>query len=171
MREQKDLRLFIKAAVDEQGVFEGLASTYGNIDLQGDVILPGAFSKSLGDRGGEIPILWQHNSAEPIGIGTLTDSAEGLRIRGELVLESNVAKAAYKFLKRGVIKGLSVGIDVLKYEIKNGIRYLTELKLFEVSLVTSPANELAQVATVKAEPDYTAIANELRSVFAAARLK
>jgi uncharacterized protein len=171
MRDTKDLKLFIKALDDDAGTFTGLASVYGNVDLGGDVVEPGAFAKSLADRGGEVPILWQHDPAQPIGVGKLKDTERGLQVDGELVLDMPTAKGAYAMLKKRVIRGLSIGFEIVKSKVVNGVRHLIEIKLHEVSLVTFPMNELAQVSAVKAEPDYAAIAAELKGVFAAARLK
>src|SRR6266566_5269881 len=61
------VRLQIKS-LDEAGRFVGLASTYGNVDLGGDVVEPGAFQKTITDRGGEVPLLFAHDSRQPIGL-------------------------------------------------------------------------------------------------------
>jgi uncharacterized protein len=144
----KTFKLEIKE-FGEQGTFIGLASVYGNKDLGGDVVEQGAFTKTISEKNGEVPILWQHDHREPIGIGRLSDSAEGLHIKGELTLESPVAQKAYALLKRGVLKGLSIGYDTVKDEVKDKVRYLKELKLWEVSVVTFPMNELAGVRGIK----------------------
>jgi uncharacterized protein len=151
--EQLNCRLQIKS-ITEQGQFQGLASVYGNVDLGGDVVVAGAFQKTLADRGGEVPILWQHDLKSPIGLGKLTDTASGLAIEGQLIL-ADVPKAreAYSLLKAKVLRGLSIGYESVKSDVKDGIRFLRELKLYEVSLVTVAMNELAQVAAVKANDD------------------
>jgi len=69
----KDFRFELKSLSDP-GTFEGLAATYGDVDLGGDIIEPGAFQKTMADKGGEVPILWQHDQREPIGVGKLSDS-------------------------------------------------------------------------------------------------
>jgi len=148
--EQLNCRLQIKS-LDEQGRFSGLASVYGNVDLGGDVVEPGAFSRTLKARGSEVPILYQHNMREPIGLGKLTDTPSGLQIDGKLVLSVARAKEAYDLMREKVLKGLSIGYDVVRSgsDLKSGARRLLELKLFEVSLVTLPMNELAIVSMVK----------------------
>lgn len=138
----------------EQGTFTGMASVYGNRDLGGDVVEPGAFTKTLTDKGGEVPILWQHDSREPIGMGKLFDSADGLQIKGELAIDSSpVAAKAYGLMRRGILKGLSIGYDTIRDEVKDKVRYLRELKLWEVSIVTFPMNELATIQGVKTLED------------------
>lgn len=146
-----DLVIKIKDIGESDGTFSGFASVYGNEDLGGDIVEPGAFTKTINDRGGEVPLLWQHNPREPIGVGKLTDSAKGLEIHGQLILSVARAKEAYDLLKNRVIKGLSIGYDTVRDEIKDKRRLLKELKLWEVSVVTFPMNELANVQSVKSE--------------------
>jgi len=148
----KTFKLEIKEMGD-QGTFTGLASVYGNRDLGGDVVEQGAFSKSIGEKGGEVPILWQHDPSEPIGLGKLADSPQGLYIKGELALESPTAQKAYGLMKRGILKGLSIGYDLVRSDVKDTTRYLKELKLWEVSIVTFPMNEMATIQGFKAVED------------------
>jgi uncharacterized protein len=143
----RDFELSLKSLTG-QGVFEGLASTYGNTDLQNDVIEQGAFGKTLREKG-EVPILWQHDASEPIGMGRLSDSPAGLVIRGELAIESPTAQKAYGLLKRGIVRGLSIGFDEVKAKVVDGVRRISELRLWEVSLVTFGANRQALVTAVK----------------------
>jgi HK97 family phage prohead protease len=165
---QKNFRFELKSLTAE-GTFEGLAAVYGNIDLGGDVIEAGAFSKSISDKGGEVPILWQHDAREPIGLGKLSDSREGLVVKGELALESPVAQKAYGLLKRGVLKGLSIGYDAVKDRMVDGVRRLSEIKLWEVSLVTFPMNPTAQVTAVKGAEDLARDIQNFRALLAECR--
>lgn len=135
--------------IAQDGTFTGFAAVYGNVDQGGDVIDPGAFKTTLAAKGGKVPILWQHNSREPIGMGTLTDSKEGLLIHGKLSLKVARAQEAYTLLQDEILKGLSIGYEVVQEKMANGVRYLKEIKLFEVSLVTFPMNEMALVTGVK----------------------
>jgi HK97 family phage prohead protease len=148
-RERKAFALEVKD-LNDAGVFVGLASVYGNVDLQGDIVDPGAFTKSIAERGADVPILWQHDQTEPIGLGTLSDSADGLLIKGHLDLDTPQGARAYSALKKGYVKGLSIGYDVVKQKFDKGSRHLIDLKLYEVSTVTFPANEAANVVAVKA---------------------
>lgn len=150
---QSSFKLEIKEMGESQGTFTGMASVYGNKDLGGDVVMPGAFAKTLADKNGEVPILWQHDQGEPIGLGKLSDMSDGLQIKGELVLESPVAQKAYGLMRRGVLKGLSIGYDAVKEDVKDNTRYLKEVKLWEVSLVTFPMNQSAGVQSVKRVED------------------
>src|SRR6266481_9790292 len=102
--EKAGFKLLIKSLDDTQGTFQGVASTYHNTDLQDDVVLPGAFAKSIGEQSGVFPLLWQHRSDYPIGSVSVTDSAAGLQVDGTLVLESQQARESYALLKAKVVK-------------------------------------------------------------------
>jgi HK97 family phage prohead protease len=151
-RERKSFALEVKDLSDA-GVFVGLASVYGNVDLQGDIVDAGAFTKSISERGANVPILWQHDPTDPIGIGSLSDSPDGLVIKGQIDLDTPQGARAYSALKKGYVKGLSIGYDVVKQKFEKGNRHLAELKLYEVSTVTFPANEAALVVGVKFDND------------------
>jgi HK97 family phage prohead protease len=141
---------FSMKSLDPAGTFSGFASTYGNTDLGGDEIVAGAFAKTLADKGGEVPLLWAHNPSEPIGIAKLTDTAAGLQVAGKLILDGvPTAQKVYALMKAGVLKGLSIGYDVVRYDLADNVRRLLELKLWEISAVTFPMNERATVTAVK----------------------
>jgi HK97 family phage prohead protease len=136
-------------SLGEDGSFEGQLAVYNNVDLGGDSILPGAFTKTIQERGSEIPLLWQHNHKEPIGTLTLIDSPAALNVKGQLLLALPEAKKAYILLKARVIKGMSIGFDTIKDSVENGVRQLKEVRLWEGSIVTFPMNESAMVTSIK----------------------
>ena len=138
----------LKEATDA-GKFSGIASVYGALDLGGDIVERGAFSKTLAERP-TVPVLWQHRTDEVIGEGRLKSTQSGLTIDALLDMEDPVASKAFRKLKNGLIRGLSIGYEVVKDEIENGVRHLKELKLWEVSIVTFPMLPAAQVTSVKA---------------------
>lgn len=148
MYETRAFKLETKG-ISATGEFTGLASVYGVKDLQGDIVEPGAFKRTLDHKGGEIPILWQHKQDHPIGLGRIYDEARGLMINGQLNLEVNQGREAYALLKQGALKGLSIGYDVQQEGWKNNVRHLKEVRLWEVSLVTIPANPNAIITNVK----------------------
>lgn len=136
-------------SLGEDGSFEGQLAVYNNVDLGGDAILPGAFTKTIQERGSQIPLLWQHKSDEPIGTLTLIDSATSLNVKGQLLMDLDLAKKAYILLKARVIKGMSIGFDTIKDNMENGVRQLKEVRLWEGSIVTFPMNEAAMVTSIK----------------------
>jgi HK97 family phage prohead protease len=152
MRETLARPLELKS-ISDAGSFNGLAAVYGNVDQGGDRICKGAFTKTLAERGARVPILWQHDEANPIGSGALSDSEAGLVIKGQLDLDVEEGRRAYSGLRGGYIGGLSIGYTVVKKDWNGGVRELKELKLYEVSIVTFPMNEEAIVSGVKALAD------------------
>jgi uncharacterized protein len=146
----KDFAIQLKS-LDESGTFEGRLSVYGNVDETGDVVERGAFTKTLREGGGLVPLLWQHDSRQPIGSLELRDSPTALLAKGTLVMEIPVARQAYELLKRGILRGLSIGYVSIREMMDQGgqIRRLKELRLYEGSLVTFPANTAALVTGVK----------------------
>lgn len=139
--------------IAETGVFSGYASVFGNIDAYGDMVMPGAFAKSLASK---MPaLLWQHDAHEPIGVWQeFKEDKKGLFATGQLLVDGVTrAKEAYSLLRAGALNGLSIGYMLNDYEwVKTDdekFRKLTEIDLWEVSLVTFPANDEARISDVK----------------------
>jgi len=153
-REVRSFALQIKATGDD-GTVEGYGSVFGVRDNYDDVIAKGAFIQSLKDHkaAGTMPaMLWQHDADKPIGIWTeMVEDEKGLRIKGQLAMETVKGKEAHALLKMGAINGLSIGFMSKQwaYDRETEVRTLTEIDLWEVSLVTFPANEKARVTNVK----------------------
>ena len=146
---------FKLSTIEAAGQFAGYASTFGGPpDSYGDVIAPGAFARALGEhreRGSLPAMLWQHDSAAPIGRWCkLQEDGRGLVVEGRLTLEVQKAREAYALLRDGALNGLSIGFQTRRSEVgKHGGRLLTDVALLEISLVTLPANASARVAAVK----------------------
>ncbi|CAB4166484.1 COG3740 Phage head maturation protease [uncultured Caudovirales phage] len=145
-------------AMGEDGTFTGIASMYGVTDLEGDVIEKGAFTKTIRENP-EVPVLWQHDDEEVIGLGTVTEKGNKIEVTGKLDMEDPVALNAYRKIKNGLVKGLSIGFMAVKktYGEEDGkyVRRLQEIKLMEVSIVTFPAMTQAQITSVKAADETT----------------
>lgn len=141
--------------LDDEGFFTGYASTFDE-DSMGDTILPGAFKRTLNSwrmKNRPIPVLWQHKADEPIGatIEAMEDE-RGLRVKGRLLMGMQKAKEAYEAAKAGVLGGLSIGFSIPRdgaVRNQDGTREIKELKLYEYSFVTFPANEAAVLTGVK----------------------
>lgn len=140
-------------SVNDIGEFEGVAAAFGNVDSGRDIIVKGAFGKSITKRpAAKVKMLYQHRSDQPIGIWTaLSETSKGLMAKGRLILETNLGREVHALMKAGAIDGLSVGFRTLKdeYDRVKGVRRLLELDLHEISIVTFPANENAAVTAVK----------------------
>jgi uncharacterized protein len=136
-------------SISETGTFVGKGSVYGTVDLGSDIMEPGSLSKSVQERGNAVPILWQHDPKVPIGLAHLTDTPSALLVNGRLSLGVPEAKNALSLMKDKVVRGLSIGYQVVKADAKNGIRRIKEARLFEISIVTFPMNEGATIDSVK----------------------
>jgi HK97 family phage prohead protease len=140
-------------SLDEKGLFNGYGSVFGNTDSYRDVVVKGAFKNDLSTKtASKVKLLWQHDSRMPIGVyHSITEKEYGLEVQGQLLVdEVQQAREAYALLKAGAIDGLSIGYTVNDSNIgQDGKNYLTDLKLWEISIVTFPANELAIINDVK----------------------
>lgn len=159
--EHKTLSFEIKAIDYDGRTLEGFGAAFGNLDQVGDIIHPGAFKKTLVERGGKIKFLWQHDPGEPIGkLIEAHEEAGGLFVKA-IISDTQRGRDALALLKDKAIGEMSIGYDTVKGGMDyskdtkgNTVRNLREIKLFEISLVTFPANDQAVVTSVK-EQDVT----------------
>ena len=136
---------------DDEGHFTGYASVFELEDLDGDIIKPGAFKKTLSEKK-RFPFLWQHMVQETIGWVEMEEDEKGLKItNGKLILDVQRAAEARALMKEQAVNGLSIGFELVKWEnVDEGRgRIITEIKLWEVSAVTFPAQPAAVIETVK----------------------
>jgi HK97 family phage prohead protease len=148
----KSLPLSLKAAPGEDGVFEGYASVFDVVDLGLDMVARGAFAKSLGTR--KVKMLWQHDTAQPIGTWeSVSEDDRGLFVKGRIIPEVDKGREALALLKAGAIDSMSIGYRTIESESAKAdgqtVRKLTEIDLFEISLVTFPMLPDAKVTDVK----------------------
>ncbi len=149
---RKRFKFEVKAVSDE-GVFEGFAAGIGNSDSYDDIIEPGAFKRTIDQKKGAIPILFQHDSERPIGIGLeMVEKEFGLAVKGQLAMDVQLAQETRALMKIGALKGLSIGFRIPKNGSKQDgkVRRISEIDLVEYSVVTFPANTRAQVDNIKA---------------------
>ena len=149
MLKHLDVEFQVKA-VSEDGLFSGYGSVFGVVDSYKEIVVPGAFTESLATK--KPSLLWQHRSGEPIGVyTTVKEDSVGLHVDGKLALKTARGAEAYELLKMGAVTGLSIGYQVRdeSYDRVSGINTLKKLDLWEVSLVTFPANDAARVTGVK----------------------
>lgn len=158
-RRTKAVALELRAA-GEDGTIEGYGSVFGVVDDWDDVVAKGAFTASLAEHkaAGTMPaLLWQHEPDEPIGVWTeMVEDDKGLRVKGKLCLDTSRGKEAYALLKMGAINGLSIGFCTVPGTSRyndDGVRVVTQVDLWEVSLVTFQANKAATVTNIKAAPE------------------
>jgi HK97 family phage prohead protease len=152
--------------LSETGVFEGYASTFGNLDDGGDIVEPGAFTKTLAKHKREktVPLmLWQHNTDDPIGVwDQIEEDDKGLWSKGQLLLDVQSGKEAYSRLKAGAVRGLSIGYNLIKATPEGNNRRLIEVNLEEISIVSFAMNRRARVEAVKSSARFDEFARRLR---------
>ncbi len=138
------------------GTFTGYASVFDVLDSWGDVVKPGAFANSLADwksKNRLPPVLWQHRSAEPVGpFISMVEDGRGLLVEGQLLVDDVPrAREARALLAANAISGMSIGFETVRdeWDAKGRVRNLLEIRLWEVSLVTFPANDASRVENIK----------------------
>lgn len=133
-----------------EGRVRGYASLFGRLDPAGDVVEPGAFARTLRERGAAgIRMLWQHDPAVPIGRWTrIAEDGAGLVVEGSLALSSARGREAFELVRAGAVDGLSIGFRTRRARRESGgTRRLLDIDLWEVSIVTFPMQSLARLAT------------------------
>lgn len=139
----------------ESGQFEGYGSTFGNVDLGGDVVMRGAFKESLQryKSEGDLPqMFWMHKPDQVPGVWLeMSEDSKGLKVKGETI-ETSVGKDLQVMLKRKAVRAMSIGFSMDSqddYEFRDGVRLLHRINLWEVSPVTMPMNPKAKISAVK----------------------
>lgn len=148
--QHKSLSLNLKAAPGEDGVFEGYASVFGVVDQGLDVVERGAFSKSLTTR--KPKMLWQHDTAQPIGVWEeVREDERGLFVKGRILTDIAQGREALALLKAGAIDSMSIGYRTIESanDGSRNVRKLLQVELYEISLVTFPMLPDAKVTDVK----------------------
>ncbi|MGH6978061.1 MAG: HK97 family phage prohead protease [Brevundimonas sp.] len=139
--------------VTDEGVFEGYASRFNTIDQGRDIVLPGAFAKSLQQYpAAKVKMLLQHDRTQPIGVWTeMKEDEQGLYATGRLLLGTTAGRDVHEFMKAGALDGLSIGYRSIKdrYDRTKSARLLEEVVLREVSVVTFPMHPDTTVSRVK----------------------
>ncbi|MHA6298130.1 HK97 family phage prohead protease [Devosia sp. CAU 1758] len=134
--------------IDEGGRFAGYASVFNKLDSGGDIVLPGAFAKSLAKKRGRIRLLFQHDPKEPVGTWeSMAEDSHGLFVTGRLVPGVPRSDALRRLIGDGALDGLSIGFRTVKASRRDGKRLLHEIDLYEVSIVTFPMMEDARIAS------------------------
>lgn len=151
--EYKTLKFELEDFDEEQGIFSGYAAVFGNVDTGGDVIEPGAFTKTIAEGSDRVKILALHNDYDlPIGKPLeLREDAHGLYIKGK-VSDTAMGKDVKTLLRDRVLTEMSIGYDpvTFDYDSEDGVRHLREVKLWEVSIVTWAMNPEAVITGYKA---------------------
>lgn len=149
---------------------QGWAAIYDEVDLNGDVIAPGAFRRSL-VRAGAVKLLYQHAAEQPVGRWINFEERErGLYAIGELCLATQTAREVRELIRADIIDGLSIGFRALRARKENGARRIIEADLWEVSIVTFPMAPKARLVRASTAPKNQSIEAFAETVREAARI-
>ena len=170
---QPEREFEVRAVEDgEPGQISGYASVFGVLDSHGTIFDKGAFKKTIKDRGGEVPMVWMHESWTPIGLAGLEEDDKGLKFIGQLDLDVQRGAEVYSGIKKGYIKQMShsfkdVKSKTIKEEEGGEVVHYKEVKLFEISPVTTnfASNEEAVITGVRTKeyPIAMVIPDEMRT--------
>ena len=138
----------LKSVDDERRVIRGIAST-PSTDRAGDIVDPKGAKFTL-----PLPLLSQHNHAEPIGhVVKAQVTAAGIEIEAVIPKDTGLdyVETAWRQIKAGLVRGLSIGFQALKSEPIKGSygRHFKEWSWHELSAVTLPCNTEANILAVK----------------------
>jgi HK97 family phage prohead protease len=140
-------------ADEKAGIIKGYGSYFGNKDSDNDVIMKGAYKKTIAENGERVKYLYQHDMNQPIGKMTeLYEDEKGLVFVAEIA-KTQLGKDVVELMKSGVITENSVGIMPMQKNNKGDYREITEVKLYEISAVTLAANDQAKILDVKGNVD------------------
>ena len=149
--EIKNVKLKNAAVNVEERTFTGYASIFGNIDQGNDIVHPGAFAKTIQERGDKIKVMYNHMNI--IGKATkLEETQKGLYVEG-YISNTKLGDDVLVLMGDAVIDEMSIGYEAVKWDIdeKDGdrVRNLRELKLYEFSPVDFAMNDQAMITGVK----------------------
>lgn len=130
---------------------KGYANVFDVLDAANDIVKKGTFQKSIESNGAPTKLLWQHIPEAPIGkILQIREDEYGLLIKAEIVASTQAGREAAALIKANVVTGLSVGIIPRRVTVNPmGYKEILDAMLYEVSVVTFPANHKAEIFSIQ----------------------
>jgi HK97 family phage prohead protease len=144
----------------DAGTFSAIAACY-TLDRQGDVIVPGAFEKTIRawrETGRMLPLVWNHSGQASDVVGyvdprMMREQEAGLFVQGRLDLEgSATARETWRSMKANAV-GFSFGFKADSRKRADGVTELTEIDLYEISVTPTPANQSTRILEMKSALD------------------
>ena len=153
----KSIAYSVKGIDEAKGIIEGYASAFGNIDSDGDVLVKGAFTKTISERGpagkNQIYHLAQHDSTKILGKPLeLMEDDYGLKFVSQ-ISKTTLGKDYLQLYLDGIINEHSIGFNTIKNDMGRDANYIKEVKLWEYSAVTWGANEMTPTLSAKSATD------------------
>lgn len=156
IRQNAELR-----STGEAGEFEGYIAVWDTTDSYESQFQRGAFKKTIQERGNRIKVLYNHDKL--IGSALeLREDDHGCFVRGRINLDTQLGKETHALMRAGDLDGLSFAFQCFKDEMRNKVRVIQEVRLFEFGPVDFPANEAAKVVQTRSE-SILALLDEERS--------
>ena len=162
-----EIKSFTLDAQSKEMIITGFACNYGNADAKqpyyssefgvidvSDVLKYGCATKTISERGNRIAFCYNHEIDEPIGkIISYNDTPVGLEIKVRI---SDAEATVKTKIEEGILKELSIGfvpisINLTKQTDETYIREITEIKIYEISLVTIARNERSVITNIKSD--------------------
>ena len=133
------------------------ASTFGHEDSYNDIVVKGAFINSIsGDNGRRVKLCYQHDIKDVRGkIIDIAEDDKGLFVEFRTSRTTKGKDLAIQ-IEDGELFELSIGYITLESDEINGIRYLKEVDLIEISIVSRAANSQASVISSERKSEFTA---------------
>jgi HK97 family phage prohead protease len=171
------------APLSDQPGFDGYVTTWWTVDDRGTFFVPGSATKTVKERREKAPVLWQHDTYDPIGRHAAAKAdGTGLRVSAEIIESVRRGEEAMSLLRAGVPLGLSFGFtrvrdrsaedddpldlsvapDFVKKLPRSELRGVTEWRWWESSVVTFPANERAGPTAVRSADALTSLLAAIR---------
>jgi len=154
-REHKEVKFLTTDEVE--GKVEAVFSVFNEMDSDGDVVTPNAIKSGYGDKG--VAMVWAHDWKDVIGRGEIVQDEEQAVFKGQFIMDTERGRDAFKTVKAmGDLQQWSFGYEVLDSEMgtfsKDGeadieVRYLNDVKVWEVSPVLVGANQNTSTVAVK----------------------
>jgi HK97 family phage prohead protease len=164
----KSFNLEVKDVDTKQGVVTGYFSAFGNVDSDGDIMMPGAFKRSIQDWGpegkGRIKHLLNHDPSKPLGkIQVLKEDEYGLYYESK-VGKHNLGQDYIKMIESGLISEHSIGFKTLREQKSGDANQINEVMLFEGSSLTAwGANEATPLLGMKNMNNIEQIQDQIKS--------
>lgn len=138
----------IKSVDDGKRVIKGIASTISP-DRMDDIVEPKGARFKL-----PMPLLSMHDHHLPIGlIHSFTPDSKQIELEAEISKDTGLEyiETAWKQLKAGLVRGLSIGFRALEYSFikESGGVHFKEWECYETSVVTIPANSECTITSIK----------------------
>lgn len=141
--------------IDEKGVVTFYFSAFGNKDSDGDITMPGAFTKTMNDNKARIKHVLNHRTDQVPGVvQEMGEDEKGAWMRSKLMLGTTLGKDVYEMYKAGAITEHSFRYDIVKayHDKQQDAQIIQEYKLWEASSLTAwGANHMTPMISVKSQ--------------------